>query len=671
MGSNQRNGARSVAAMKRTLLLLAHVAGLRADATLYTDYMSVKSRDNTMLDMGTAYRVDRSGFRDVDILSNRVSTKYNGVDLRFNDGAAHVLVQGNDITFGDNPACTTCRGYHGIYVNEGSMKNTSSRILGNTIHYLAQHASREGIGLIAADDWLVASNTLLMSDNAHNRTGITLKGCRRPEVSCNTITGASSSYPVDAQAAIRNALGNDVLISCNEVDSTANGILFNGVAPDTEVRGNKLRNHRWALHLDSTAVIGGQTLKGNLWYNAAAAGGLGALYEDTLNAFANLFLVNPATISGGSSMPPSVAPNGWFDITSGLNYDCADDEGEDYCVQFQERGKENLTELDERVAEDSLENDPYTAETKWMLKGRLYKKLDDNPELQDSLQVMADMYEELQWSTIAALKAIDDELLVLYALDSSTVAQLQTHRAHIDSLLGLLQDRMAQLGDSTLTNAQREAVAARIVDYHENIRELSNWSTSVLFVATSAKESGADGLKAANMAVTVSELVEANQKQVNEIYLASIGKDVDVFTPEQAVTLFDIANQCPMVGGNAVFKARSLYWLIDDSHDFDDPSLCLPHGIVVKRLMHESGNVVKIIPNPASDEASVLLTRTLEQTGSLVLYDALGSEVLRVTVPKYEFRIPFSTATLTPALYHYRMHGNAGIIGEGKLSIIR
>ncbi|MBK8499184.1 MAG: right-handed parallel beta-helix repeat-containing protein [Flavobacteriales bacterium] len=373
--------------------------------------MNVKSTENNMLlvpvqtGMGTAYRVDYSGFMDVDylsrpsgILNNKVFTHFNGIDLRFNDGALHVLVEGNDITFGDAD-CPLCRAYSAIFVSEGNMANDSSAIRGNTVHFLPVSQSRFGIALVAADDWLVAENPILMADNATSFAGIHLNGCRRPEVSCNTITGASNTYPLDAQAAIRNMMGSDVLISCNSMDSTANGILFNFVAPNTEVRGNFFHNHKWALHLDSTAVIGGQTLKGNLWYNSAAAGGVCALYEDSLNAFANPFLVNPTTIGGGATMPPSVLPNGWFQPIGGANYDCADDEGEDYCSQFQERGKERLTELDVRVANDSLVNDPYTEETKWMLKGRLYKKLDENPELQDSLQVMADLYDELQGST--------------------------------------------------------------------------------------------------------------------------------------------------------------------------------------------------------------------------------------------------------------------------------
>ncbi|NUQ16673.1 MAG: hypothetical protein HUU33_15280 [Flavobacteriales bacterium] len=43
-------------------------------------------------------------------------------------------------------------------------------------------------------------------------------------------------------------------------------------------------------------------------------------------------------------------------------------------------------------------------------------------------------------------------------------------------------------------------------------------------------------------APVTSELIEANEKAVNEVYLATIGKDVDGFTTTQANDLFAIAN---------------------------------------------------------------------------------------------------------------------------------
>jgi hypothetical protein len=638
---------------------------------IYTEYMNVRSMLNTMLDMGTGYRVDRSGFRNVDILNNKVFAHFHGMELRFNDGAAHILVQHNDITFGD-AQCDLCRGYTAILVTEGNIPAPDSRILNNTIRFMNAPHSTYGISMTTAADWLVAENTLLMANNAHNFTGIHLNGCNRPEVSCNTVTGASAtSFPMANQSAIRNMMGSDPLISCNDVDKTANGILFNFVTPNTDVRGNFFRNHKWPLHLDATAVIGGQTLKGNLWYNAPATGGLGALYEDTLNAFANLFLVNPATISGGNTMPPTVAPNGWFIPVGGSNYDCSDDEGEDYCSQFNQRGKERLTELDKRVANDSLENDPYTDETKWMLRGRLYKKLDENPELQDSLQVMADLYDELQGSTTAAFKAIDDEQLALYDLDSSVVAQLQANHAQIEAFMELIKDGMEELGDSTLTSVQRQAILEGISGYRENIGDLSTWNTAALQAASDSKAIIADHVRTTNNGVTISELIEDNQKQVNEIYLATIGKDIDTITETQEAELFAIANQCPMLGGNAVFKSRSLYWLVDDSYDFDDQVLCLPYGIIVKRLIEHETNAVSIVPNPANDEAALVLNREVPEPVYLTLYNAMGSEALRVFVPKGVVRHAFSTANIAPGLYHYTVLSGGGLLGHGKLTIVR
>jgi hypothetical protein len=593
---------------------------------IYTEYMNVHSTNNRMLEMGTAYRIDRSGYRDVDVLYNKVHSKYHGMDLRFNDGAAHILVEGNDITFGNDTECTQCRGFSGIQVSEGNYPSLNSRIIHNKIQFLPLAPSRLGISLTAADNWVVANNTVRMRDNALNLTGIQLKGCNRPTVSCNTITGGPNGLTQNAQAAIRNTMGSDVLLSCNELDSTANGILFNGVVTNvTEVRGNKLRRHKWALHLDSTAVIGSQNKRGNLWYNLPAIGGVGAWYEDSTNAVIEQFLVNPTTISGGNTMPPSVVPSYWFQSTLGVNYDCANDEGEDYCSQFQERGKERLTELDVRIANDSVENDPYTDETKWMLKGGLYKKLDENPELRDSLQVMEDLYGELQQSTIADLKTIDDEQMVLYDMDNGTVEQLQVNHAQIDSLRELIHSGMEQLDDSTLTNSQYEAIRAEIAGYSDGISDLTSWNTSTLYSATATKGNRADDVKAANLAVMGSELVETNQKQVNDVYLSTIGKDVDVFTAEQVGKLFDIANQCPMLGGNAVFKARALYGLTDESYDFDDTAICQQYGIAVKRLRLALPNAVMVIPNPAMNEATLVMTAQLDGPGLFVIYDAVGA----------------------------------------------
>jgi hypothetical protein len=636
---------------------------------VYTEYMNVRSTDNRMLDMGTAYRVERSGYREVDILNNKVFTHFHGMELRANDGAAHVLVQDNDVTFGD-AVCVACRGYTAILVTEGNYVAPNSRILNNTIRFMNAPNSRFGIALTSADSWVVAENNVLMASNAFNFSGIQMAGCRRSEVSCNSITGAGGTYPLDAQSAIRNLMGREPLISCNDMDLTANGILFNGVAYNTDVRGNQFHNHRWPLHLDATAIIDAQALKGNLWDPNAATPVWGAWYEVTpLQAAAYRFWYNPITVG---AQPPSWSPSNWFAFDPGVNYDCADHHGMHYCSQFGgERCGDCIRELDEKIAGDSLENDPYTEETKWMLSADLYKKLDDSPALLDSLPELDAFYTALQGSTTAAFKAIGDDQLALYDLDSSVVAQLQANQVQIDALMSLVKDGMEQLGDSTLTPAQRQGILVGLSGYRQNINNLSAWNASALQLASTTKVLTAEGVKTANAGIATSELIETNEKAVNEVYLATVGKDVDSFTSIQADDLFAIANQCPRVGGNAVFKARSLYWLIDDSYDFDDQALCLQHGILVKSLTALPINAVTVVPNPAVDEATLVLDRELDEPGSFVVYDAVGAEVMRQVVPIEMPRLAFSTASLAPALYHYQVRGPSGVIGVGKLTIVR
>lgn len=176
---------------------------------------------------------------------------------------------------------------------------------------------------------------------------------------------------------------------------------------------------------------------------------------------------------------------------------------------------------------------------------------------------------------------------------------------------------------------------------------------------------------ASSTSIHTSEQIEANQKQVNDIYLSTVAKDVETFTPAQATQLFDIANLCPMVGGNAVFLARALYSLIDDAQDFDDPLLCLQQGIVVKSMAAADVNNMAVIPNPATDEANLVLTKEWDAPGVFIVYDALGAEVFRHTVPAFTPRYAFSTAAMAPAMYHYRVRAPLGMENHGKLSIVR
>ncbi len=330
-----------------------------------------------------------------------------------------------------------------------------------------------------------------------------------------------------------------------------------------------------------------------------------------------------------------------------------------------------ITELDHLIAKDSLQNDPYTEESKYMLKGGLYKKLDEDSDLRNSDQELADFYNDLQGSTTAAFKSIDDSQKTLSNMDSSVVAQLQANRAQIETLMDSVKSGMVEMDDSTLTDAQRSAILSGLSGYRSTISTLTAWNNSALQLAATTKVLTAESIKAANTNVGTTKLIESNEKQVNEIYLSTVGKEVDTFTVDQTNTLFFIANQCPMVGGNSVYRARSLYRLIDDEQQFDDPQLCLQHGIIVKSLVARETNTIGVVPNPARDGATLVLGKPLEEPGVFILFNPVGKEVMRLKVPAEEYRMSFATSGLATGVYHYRVVTDLGLVGNGRLSIVR
>jgi len=399
-------------------------------------------------------------------------------------------------------------------------------------------------------------------------------------------------------------------------------------------------------------------------------GNLGAWCEDFANSQASPFGYSLATIAGGSTLPYSIDPSsGWFSSVAGQNFQCATS---GYCtVLVRETCEGCKTEFDERIAADDLENDPYTEETKWMLKGDLFEKLMNTPELLDTEQDMADFYAAMEATTVGQFKYINEDYLALFNLDAAVRASLLANRAQIEALLPQLVVAMEQLTDPDLTTAERAALTTTIVGLKTNIEGLLGLNAQALELAVSGRSLNADNVKAANIGIATTELIESNARGVNNLYLSTIAKDVDGFTSAEATQLFDIANQCPMRGGTAVYRARSMYSLIDDEQEYDDAALCLAQGLIYRGMEQAAEQVITIVPNPARDMATLVYRMEEAVTGTLVLFDALGHETQRITLVGGTDRHAFSTHELVPGAYHYVVYDTTGPVGNGKLIIVR
>ena len=66
-----------------------------------------------------------------------------------------------------------------------------------------------------------------------------------------------------------------------------------------------------------------------------------------------------------------------------------------------------------------------------------------------------------------------------------------------------------------------------------------------------------------------------------------------------------------------------------------------------------------------------MLEKPLDAPAVFIIFNAIGVEVIRHSIPMDMVRFEFSTTSLAAGLYHYQVRGPSGNMGEGKLSIIR
>ena len=91
---------------------------------------------------------------------------------------------------------------------------------------------------------------------------------------------------------------------------------------------------------------------------------------------------------------------------------------------------------------------------------------------------------------------------------------------------------------------------------------------------------------------------------------------------------------------------------------------------IIMRSAEAPKNVgIAVVPNPAGDEATLTYTLAEGSEGFLLLYDAIGKQVIRYRLGTDMTRFTFNTSDLAPGAYHYLVEVDGASIGDGKLMI--
>jgi hypothetical protein len=644
---------------------------------IFADRISLHSRDNVMTRMDYGYHSRLSG-RLLAIGDNYIEANENAIDMLLYDLSVQMEIYRNNITFGNS--FMPLYANYGIRAEGNYNGNDQHRINDNDINYTHSAMSAYGGVFSQSTSFLkIVNNRVYLRDNDINQFGIISKGGDQLLASCNVIN--SSTAPDGdkgrTQAAIAIEMGNDPVVSCNETDKTDNGLFVIGSVGgvNTSFRANSFNTHGNAFRYSTSGYTQNeQDFKGNLWLNQtpAASGFLARNENPNYNtnnyvydvAFGNPIAYPPLTLQ---------SPSGWFVQNLGTDEYCLPNHGS--CEPLDFNLIDFIEGMDYEIAQGLIENDPYTEATQWMFKKDLYQRIAANSALlADS--VLNAFYASTQNDAIAGIVPLEKERNMLFVTDSITDSLMVQHTANAVAYYSAIQTLLMDL-DTAMTNNDSiaiENIKANIAAMSETAQTETALADSINGTVAANREAKAATLELANAGIAAGAAPDDNERAVNEIYLASIAREQYEFDSSQRETLYTIAQQCPMAGGPAVFRARALYALVDDKIMFDDFKICNSAGIQLKKAKDAAagqGTFFKLYPNPANDKATLEYDISGTETVKFELMNATGQELIKVNLKGGKLSYTFSTKDLKPAVYHYRVIISSKGVENGKLIIVR
>jgi hypothetical protein len=184
-----------------------------------------------------------------------------------------------------------------------------------------------------------------------------------------------------------------------------------------------------------------------------------------------------------------------------------------------------------------------------------------------------------------------------------------------------------------------------------------------------------NGASISNSGITPVNLIEQNHRTVNAIY-ASLATGAAA-TPQQVGDLQAIAWQCPLEGGNAVYRARTLLCLVMDEVIFFDDSCVVLSTARMQQPESEQAPAVKssgnckVYPNPNDGNMTLEYEAQENQSGEFAIFDMTGRQVATYQLLPGNNRMEINLTGLSTGMYFYKMVLDGQVVKSDKLIINR
>lgn len=612
------------------------------------------------------------------IANNRIQTNQAGIILAQNDDPnTNLTVVNNEITISNGSFLG------GIALFEGGITYTPV-IEDNTIN---MYDARTGILCSNQSGALIKGNQInLLNDVPNpflglvgypNRTGIYTGGGTNQTFSCNTIQGGAPGTaapfpaydfsPIGINNENTNVFGISAWQStgnayeCNQFDLIPNGLQLSGMPSTSDVKGNVFNRVARGLWLTNGSQIGQQSHTGNRWTWSALAP-LTGLSQGQINAMGVAGAQNDAgsfnvlqnsifLFDAGANVDfepfskkrifPNI-PNLWFVPLSsgGTSFDC---NNSNTCTLPVPLANINggtggnisiLSNVDESVVQDTLQPTLFPQTTLFEANKATYTKLKEDPILSPTGSAAAAFVQQQAQECEGEMYDIEVQYCDLNVLSQSIQGQVDQRQQQIETGLTEVY-RLDSL--SLVDTLDQDSLQGLAMLERQAIKSIVEQQAQLFAQQEQLRTTSADVIATQNTGITVQYTAEENLQDVHEIYLATIAKGIFEFDVDQIQSLDLIARQCPLEGGIAVYKARSMVTFFTKVNYVALQACGTTENIArIEKVLADVDILdlflpkeAKIYPNPANKEITIEWEQKADQKANrtVLIVNSLGQKI--------------------------------------------
>jgi hypothetical protein len=571
------------------------------------------------------------------------------------------------------------RNLHAAVVGSGSVLNVLNtrtfRVMCNTIN---MQIARYGFHLQGANSIYLKENTVLSSDPAGNIHGWFMASSDYNTLIMNSVSGISGN--IQSNDAFTFSIANFNRIINNAASHTRYGFNFQGVCTDSYFLGNTTADHFTGLHLGTSGIMGAQFHRGNKWFGPYSyivfGNQIGAVNEnnsgDPNDILQSEFRIHTqvGTIWHPYSYVPNLLGAPWFNVDL-LGTPAAETYQNDCHIPDEPRSY-SVEKVDSLIVSGSLSAVEFPAESQWMGARTLVEKLSQS----DSLQTINSFFE---WFYDSSLTGNTGKLNSFHQIirqswnENSAFVQEANHKDSIvraslyeisllDSSISLLTDTV----EIMLLTEQRKIL-------YQNIVALVNEINSLRTTIKNSIQAAIESADAENSSVTAAAVIENNEKTVNRIKAKFFKFGKDSLPVTDFNDLLSVAIQCPLAGGKAVYVARTLYNIFNDTIFYDDASVCALLGYYRKKNgeSHIKTCSVFVFPNPAQEKISIIETFSEDEQTSYEIFDASGVLIQEGKLTPSDGYSTIQTDKLSNGIYSLIVRSKNSLSHPVKMAVIK